>query len=270
MTLPANDSTSFPIGMFDSGVGGLTVMQQLIKTLPYEHITYFGDTARLPYGSKSPETILRYSIENAIFLMQKQIKMLVVACNTASAYALENLQLMFKIPIIGVIDPGVESALQATQTGRIAVLGTKGTILSQSYQKAILHKASNAFVFPIACPLFVPLVEENCIDHPATRLLIRDYLEPLKAQRIDTLLLGCTHYPLLKNLIKEEIGEGIHIVDSAAACAEQVSVLLSHHGMQNRTTVSPNYRYFVSDNPMQFQLLGHSFLGMSIPHVESR
>lgn len=258
-----------PIGMFDSGLGGLTVMQQLIRVLPHEHVLYLGDTARLPYGAKSPETIVRYSIGNAIFLIQKQIKVLVIACNTASAHALETLQQIFRIPIVGVIDPGAESAVQATTTGRIAVLGTRGTIQSESYQKAILKRAPQAFILPIACPLFVPLVEENCAEHPATRLIIQEYLKPLKAHHIDTLLLGCTHYPLLKELIREEVGDAVKIVDSATSCAEQVANLLSNQKIHRNSSSSPHYRYFVSDNPSQFQLLGRSFLGMPISHVET-
>lgn len=258
-----------PIGMFDSGLGGLTVMQQLVRVLPHENIVYLGDTARLPYGAKSPETVVRYSIENTIFLIQKNVKMLVVACNTASAHALENLQRIFNIPVIGVIDPGAESAVKATKQGRIAVLGTKGTILSQSYQKAILQRAPKALVFPIACPLFVPLVEEDCLDHPATRLIVQEYLKPLKDHRIDTLLLGCTHYPLLKKMIQSEVGEEVTIVDSATSCAEKVQELLSLAGLQKLKNTLPSYRYFVSDDPKQFQKLGSSFLGMPIHGVES-
>lgn len=258
-----------PIGIIDSGLGGLTVMQQLVKVLPIESMIYLGDTARLPYGAKSPETIVRYSIENTVFLMQKNIKVLIVACNTASAHALESLQKIFNVPIIGVINPGAESAVQATRHGRIAVLGTKGTIQSQSHQKAILQLAPRALVFPIACPLFVPLVEEDCLDHPATPLIIQEYLKPLKEHHVDTVLLGCTHYPLLKNLIRSEIGEEIVIVDSATSCAEKVVEFLSNAGLQKLNNSLPTYRYFVSDDPKKFQLLGRSFLGMPISHVEA-
>lgn len=258
-----------PIGMFDSGLGGLTVMRQLVNVLPDESVIYLGDTARLPYGAKSPETILRYSIENSVFLIQKNIKMLIVACNTASAHALDELQQIFSVPIMGVIEPGAESAVKATKNGRIAVLGTQGTIHSQCYKKAILKKSPQAEVFSIACPLFVPLVEEDYIAYPATRLIVQEYLRPLKEQRIDTLLLGCTHYPLLKELILDEMGEGVNIVDSATACAEKVSELLDQATMRRPPFPAPHYRYFVSDDPKKFQLLGSSFLGMPIPHVES-
>lgn len=259
----------YPIGMFDSGLGGLTVMQQLVRKLPHEHVVYFGDTARLPYGAKSPETIVRYSIENTVFLLQKNIKVLVVACNTASAHALDKLQQIFSIPVTGVIEPGADSAVKTTVNGRIGVLGTKGTIGSQCYEKAILKKAPKAQVFSMPCPLFVPLVEEDCVDHPATRLIVEEYLKPLKEQKIDTLLLGCTHYPLLKELIQKELGDKVSIVDSAVSCAENVSELLLSHGMKKSQETLPQYRYFVSDDPKKFQMLGSLFLGQSIHDVES-
>lgn len=256
-----------PLGMFDSGIGGLTVMQQLVRVLPHENIIYFGDTARLPYGAKSPETIVRYSIENATFLIQKEVKVLVIACNTASAHALESLQQRFSLPVIGVIEPGAESAVQATKNGRIGVLGTNGTINSQSYQKAILKLAPMAQIFPIACPLFVPFVEENCIDHPAMHLIVQEYLRPLKEKGIDTLLLGCTHYPLLKILIQKEMGEGVTIVDSATSCAEKVSETLSRGSLNRSSEKLSNYHYFVSDDPDKFRVSGSSFLGMPIDNV---
>lgn len=256
-----------PIGMFDSGLGGLTVMQQLVRMLPHENVIYFGDTARLPYGGKSPETIVRYSIENSIFLIQKNVKMLLVACNTASAHALENLQQIFSIPVVGVIEPGAEVAVQATKHGRIGVLGTKGTIQSQSYQKAIWQKAPNVLVFPVACPLFVPLVEEDCLDHPAARLIVQEYLKPLRQHRIDTLLLGCTHYPLLEGLIRSEIGDDVTIVNSATSCAEKVAGMLLQESLLRSIVKQPVYQYFVSDDPEKFRMLGSSFFGRAIESV---
>lgn len=266
MTKPKN--SELPIGVFDSGIGGLTVLKELVKTLPHESYLYFGDTARLPYGNKNGETIIRYSIENSIFLLNKNIKVLVVACNTASAYALERLQQIFNIPIVGVIEPGVERALQVTTQGKIAVLGTRGLIDSQSYQKAFLQKASDIFVLPIACPLLAPLVEEHYIDHPATRLIIRDYLKTVKEYQIDTLLLGCTHYPLLKDVIREELGEDIHIVDSAITCAEKVSETITQRGLHQTPGELPKHHYFVSDDPVKFQKLGCSLVQLEIDHVE--
>lgn len=258
-----------PIGMFDSGLGGLTVMQQLVCALPYEDVVYFGDTARLPYGGKSPETILRYSIENSIFLVQKNVKMIVVACNTATAHALEQLQRRFPIPVVGVIEPGVESALKVSRNRCIGVLGTKGTVLSRSYEKAILERNPHAKVFSVACPLFVPIVEEGFVDHLAARLIVKEYLAPLKEQQVDTLLLGCTHYPLLKELIRSEMGDGVEIIDSACSCANRIQEVLSKAELVRMNRMGPVYRYYVSDDPERFQDLGSAFLGMQIHNVES-
>lgn len=256
-----------PIGVFDSGIGGLTVLQALVRALPHEHFIYFGDTARLPYGEKSREAIVRFSVENARFLLEKDIKMLVVACNTATAYALEELRRHFDIPIVGVVQPGAEKALQATRTGRIAVLGTKGTIQSQVYQKVLAEKAPQAFVLPVACPLLVPLVEENYRDHPATRLIVDDYLKPLREEKIDTVLLGCTHYPLLKHLIAHSLGPDVAIVDSADACAENVAGLLSAHQLHSGSPAMPSPQYFVSDDPQKFQRLATALLNLPIAHI---
>lgn len=263
MTIPSQ-----AIGVFDSGFGGLTVLQQLIDILPQERFIYYGDTARLPYGEKSRETIIRYSIENTIFLLEKEIKLLVVACNTATAHALEKLQKIFNIPVVGVINPCVEQAIQISKNKRIAVLGTKGTINSQSYQQAILKQAPNAFVLPISCPLFVPLVEEHYFEHPATRLIVREYLLPIKEMDIDTLILGCTHYPLLKTMIQSEVGEGVNIIDSSTACAKMVAQILQEKYLFNSDKMPPKMRYFVSDDPLRFQSLGEVFLGRPIEKVE--
>jgi glutamate racemase len=257
------------IGIFDSGLGGLTVMKEIINRLPQESVIYFGDTARVPYGEKSAEAITRYSIENAIFLMEHNIKVLVVACNTASAFALKKLQKIFSIPIVGVIEPGVERAISTTRNQNIAVLGTTGTIRSGVYQKEIENKMPNGQVISISCPLFVPLVEEKFFHHPATRLIIKEYLTPLKEQKVDTVLLGCTHYPLLKYLIMEELEKGIMIVDSASTCADKVAAILQTHQLFNELQQKPTHRYFVSDDPKKFQLLGQDFLGASIDYVES-
>lgn len=259
---------TLPIGMFDSGVGGLTVMQQLVKTLPNEKIIYYGDTARVPYGGKSPETIVRYTIESAIFLMEQGIKCLVIACNTASSYALERVARIFNIPVIGVIEPGAERAVQVTQNRRIAVLGTKATVASGAYQREIQRLQPDAHVISIACPLFVPLVEEHFISHNAARLIIKEYLSDLHNQGIDTLLLGCTHYPLLRPLIEEEIGPHVKVVDSALTCAEKVSSLLKTNQLCAEHSCIPIHKYFVSDDPDKFRLMGRNFLGMPLAHVE--
>jgi glutamate racemase len=256
------------IGMFDSGIGGLTVMKQILQLLPKESIVYFGDTARLPYGEKSRETIIRYSIENAIFLMEQHIKILVVACNTAASVSLEKLQSFFKIPIVGVINPGAQKAALSSKNGRIAVLGTKGTIASGAYQKEIANILPSAQIFPIACPLFVPLVEEKMASHPVSKIMVQEYLKPLKNLKIDTLLLGCTHYPFLKQLIQEEVGRDVLIVDSASTCAENVEKILKEKNLFQNQPHPPAYRFIVSDDNQKFHSLGEQFLGFSIPEVE--
>lgn len=258
-----------PIGLFDSGLGGLTVVRSIKKQMPAENLVYFGDTARVPYGGKSRDTILRYSIENAIFLLDKNIKLLVVACNTASAYSIDRLQQIFSIPVIGVIEAGVESALQASKNKHIAILGTQGTIASNVYRDAIMRRHPSASVFSIPCPLFVPLVEERFIAHPAAKLIVRDYLQPIKNTPIDTVLLGCTHYPLLREIIQEELGNGIAIVDSASTCAEMIAKKLSEMLIKNQSQELGRCTYYVSDDPHKFQILAKDFLNETVETVES-
>ena len=255
-----------PLGLFDSGTGGLTVMREVAKRLPSEDIVYFADTARIPYGGKSKETIIRFSIENSIFLLEQSIKLLVVACNTATAFALQKLKELFKIPVIGVIEPGSEKACQVTRNGKIAVLGTKGTIASGAYKDTILSLSPHVHIVSIACPLFVPLVEERFIDHPAARLIVQEYLAPLKAEGVDTILLGCTHYPLLQKLIEEEMEGSAQIVDSASTCAEKVAQILQELNLQNLQK-GGCYTYYASDDPHKFQLLGEEILGRRMEQV---
>ncbi len=254
------------IGIFDSGVGGLTVMKEIRELLPNENIIYFGDTARLPYGEKSPETIIRYSVENAQFLIEQDIKVLVVACNTASAFAINKLNQILDIPVLGVIVPGAEKACSVTQNKRIAVLGTKATIKSGIYQKEIEKNSPGCYVCPIACPLFVPLVEENFISHPATQMIIKEYLSPIQDLNIDTLLLGCTHYPLLKEMIQAQVGDAVRIVDSASICAKKLKSILNENHLEN---LSGNtfLSYYVSDDKEKFAILGERIFGNPIPEV---
>jgi glutamate racemase len=261
------EKQSQAIGIFDSGIGGLTVMREIMKRLPHENLIYYGDTARLPYGDKSKEVITRYSMENTIFLMEQNIKLLVVACNTASALALEKLQRIFNIPILGVIEPGAENAVKTSKNKNIAVLGTKGTIKSGVYQREIEKKMPQAKVISIACPLFVPLVEERFFHHPAAGLIIKEYLFPLKDHQVDTVLLGCTHYPLLKQRIMEELLEEVSVVDAAFTCALKVAEILKQSQLENGSSTHPEYQYFVSDDPIKFQSLGIDFLGMPIKNV---
>jgi glutamate racemase len=256
------------IGMFDSGVGGLTVLKQIAHRLPNENIIYFGDTARVPYGGKSCNTIIRYSIENAIFLMEQDIKILVIACNTASAYAIEKLQQIFNLPIIGVIKPGAQKAVEVTRNGKIAILGTTGTINSKAYQKEIHRINPNIIVYPIACPLFVPIVEESFISHEATKLIVKEYLKSLLEHDVDTVLLGCTHYPLLQNTLQNELGKDVNIVDSASTCAEKVAEILQLQNIDNRASQVQIHKYFVSDDPEKFRTLSKEFLGMPLDRVE--
>ncbi len=268
--LSLDKSCSLPsksIGMFDSGVGGLTVMREVMKAVPRESIVYLGDTAHYPYGDKSRETIIRYSIENAIFLMEHNIKMLVVPCNTATAYALEKLRKIFNIPVIGVIEPGAEKAVQVSRNKRIAVLATRATVQSGMYQSEILKRLPGAEVFAVACPLFVPLVEEKWMHHPAARLVVKEYLHALREKRVDTVLLGCTHYPLLRPMIQEEVGADVAIVDSALTCAEKVAAVLDEHSLRAQSVQPAAHRYFVSDDPQKFQHLGCEILGMPIETV---
>jgi glutamate racemase len=256
------------IGIFDSGIGGLTVMRSIIDLMPNEDIIYFGDTARLPYGGKSPDTIVRYSTENTIFLMEKNIKALVIACNTASSYAVDKLQRIFNIPVIGVIEPGITAATKITKNGRIGVLGTKATILSETYQKGIKKVMPEAEVFSAACPLLVHLVEELLINHDATQLIVKEYLKDLQLNQIDTLMLGCTHYPLLKQVIQKEIGDSVTLVDSATTCAYSLKEVLHKHNIAAKKKDTGKRSYFVSDDPKKFQTIGKEFLGLPIEKVE--
>lgn len=256
-----------PIGVFDSGVGGLTVLAAISHRLPHEPTMYFGDTARVPYGSKSQEVVTRFSLEVAGFLMRQRIKLLVVACNTVSAYALSTLARRLPIPVVGVIDPGVRAALAASRSRRIGVIGTEGTIRSRAYAQAIQRLDGNARIFGQACPLLVPLVEEGWIHHPVTTQVAKTYLQPLLARRIDTLVLGCTHYPLLKRVLERVTisrhGGGqrkVVLIDSAEETATVVSEVLDSLGLKRRETTPPERRYFVTDAPQKFLQFGWRFL----------
>lgn len=246
--------------MFDSGIGGLTVMREVMRLSPNCSINYFGDTARVPYGNKSKETITRYAVEISHFLTSLDIQILVVACNTVSAYALEAIQEVVSIPVVGVIQPGAKAATKKSPSGRIAVIGTRATIASNAYREAILKENREAHVISLACPLLVPLIEENAIHNPATRLILQDYLAPLKNEKIDTLLLGCTHYPLLLETIREILGNDIAIVDSAIATAESIIPLV-------KSSTEAKYLFFASDDPNRFRMQGELFLKRTIEKV---
>lgn len=257
-----------PIGMFDSGVGGLTVMQQITRLLPHENIIYVGDTARIPYGNKSAETIIRYSLEIATFLVKQGVKLLIVACNTASSYALKKLRESFDIPIVGVIEAGAAKAAASSRNHRIAVLGTKATIQSGAYQDNIRKILPHVHLSAISCPLFVPLVEEDFIHHPSTQLIVHEYLKTLHSQNIDTLLLGCTHYPFLSSLIQQSMGPQVMLVDSAQSCAEHVADILNQQKIRAPYTHQAQYCFYVSDDPIQFCDLGKKLFGYQLPIVQ--
>ncbi len=258
------------IGIFDSGIGGLTVVRAVNQLLPNESVVYFGDTARLPYGSKSPETVIRFAKEDAEFLLGKGIKLLVVACNTASSVSLPALREFADVPVIGVIDPGAKAAAGVTRSGTVGVIGTLGTISSGAYQKALKSYSSVSRVIAQPAPLLVPLVEEGWLDHRITQLVLREYTTPVVEEGIDTLVLGCTHYPLLKNSLSQILGESIALVDSAESTASEVAAILEANGVRAEGS-SAECSYYVSDIPLKFQEIAQRFLGRSIPlvtHVE--
>lgn len=249
------------VGIFDSGVGGLTVLRELTRVIPQEDTIYFGDTARVPYGTKSPETVTRYAHEITSFLIRRDIKLLVVACNTVSAVALPSLKRHFPIPVVGVIEPGARRAVEVSRSGRIGVIGTSGTIRSSAYTRAIKRLNPRAEVLTRACPLFVPLAEEGWVDNQVARLTAQTYLQELKDAGIDTLVLGCTHYPLLKPVIAEVMGSGVTLVDSAAETALTVAGILGQKKMLRPAAEVGNHHYYVSDIPAGFIRVGNRFLG---------
>ena len=257
-----------PIGVFDSGIGGLTVVKALIEDLPSESIVYFGDTARVPYGTKSKSTIVKFSLENVEFLLRFDVKCIVIACNTSSSFALPTLRKYFKVPIIGVIRPGALAAVRQTKTGRIGVIGTSATIHSGAYEAAIHRLDPSIKVFSQGCPLFVPLVEEGWLNGTISRQVAEKYLEPLSRHRIDTLILGCTHYPLLASTIKSVLGPSVALVDSAQQTATEVRGVLTGSETLNGRHGMPRYRFFVTDEPQHFSRIGHRFLGTMIDSVE--
>lgn len=258
-----------PIGVFDSGIGGLTVVRELIRQLPHESIIYFGDTARVPYGPKGPETVLRYSREIVQFLRGEGVKMVVVACNTATAHALPALQAENELPILGVIEPGSRAAVRATTRGKVGVIATYGTIKSRAYERAIASAAPDTSITALACPLFVPLIEEGWLDTDATRLVAHEYLQPMADANVDTLVLGCTHYPLLKGVIGEVVGRDVRLIDSAEETAAETARTLIAEGLAETTTNKARYRFIASDAPEQFLRVGGTFLGSPIERVET-
>ncbi len=257
-----------PIGVFDSGIGGLTVVKRLSSTLPKEDIVYFGDTARVPYGSKSNSTVIEYSFQDSKFLLSKNVKAIVVACNTSSSIALAELKKVFSVPIIGMIEPGALSAIKATKNGRIGVIGTRATISNKAYSTQIKKINPEISIFEKACPLFVPLAEEGWIKHKATFEIAEEYLKELRDQNIDTLVLGCTHYPILSEVIQEVIGNDVELIDSGIASAESVKTELDRYDLNTNKYSSGNQEFYVSDIPVKFKEVAEIFLGREISKVQ--
>ncbi len=257
-----------PIGIFDSGVGGLTVFHELMRRLPAENLIYLGDTARVPYGIKSADTVTRYALEITHFLMEQEIKLLVVACNTVSSVALSALQEHFPIPVVGVLVPGARAAVRDSRARKVGVIGTESTIGSNAYVRAIHDLDPDVEVFTRACPLFVPLAEEGWGDHPLTVSIVREYLKDFQGTGIDTLVLGCTHYPILRSAIGSVMGKGVRLVDSATETVREVQGLLASRGVLNLEPGSSKRRYYVTDSPKRFRKVGERFLEQSLSEVE--
>ncbi len=255
-----------PIGVFDSGIGGLTVVRQLIKLLPNENIVYFGDTARVPYGNKSAEVIREYAVQDARFLMSKVVKVIVIACNTASALAMDVVRAHSTVPTIGVIEPTAKEAMKLARTRGIGVIGTLSTINSSAYTTALKEIAPKVRITTQACPLFVPLAEEGMFDHKATDLISQEYLSMFSG-KIDVMILGCTHYPLLRGVISRTLGGDVQLVDAGEATAKSVLELLSSMKMLNTRKSKPRYEFYVSDFPQKFNEIAERFLGQKLEFV---
>jgi glutamate racemase len=256
-----------PIGVFDSGIGGLTVVKRFLSSLPNENIIYFGDTARVPYGSKSNSTVIEYSLQDAGFLISKKVKAIVVACNTASSVAIEEIRKTYSVPVIGMIGPGSKSALRETKNKRVGVIGTRATISNSAYAKRLMAYDSSVEVFEKACPLFVPLAEEGWMNHAATYKIAEEYLAELKEKEIDTLVLGCTHYPILSEVIQKVIGSEVKLIDSGVASVEIAKEVLIENNLLSDSKVKGKSEFYVSDIPSKFKEIAELFLGEPVYNV---
>ena len=259
---------SRPIGVFDSGIGGLTVVKEIMEQLSNESIVYFGDTARVPYGSKSKETITKFSFQCINFLLEKKVKAIVVACNTACAASLDAIKQSYDIPIIGVVEPGAIAACEVTKLNKIGIIGTESTVSSGAYEKEINIINNDVKMVLKACPLFVPIAEEGWQDTEIAKLTAREYLEELKEKGIDALLMACTHYPLLENTIGEVMGADIKLVNPAYETAKVLKMVLHDLNIHSRSNKSANYEFYVSDNPVKFKKVGENFLKRPIAYVQ--
>lgn len=261
-------SSSSPIGVFDSGIGGLTVARSLFEILPNENIIYVGDTARLPYGTKSKETVISYSVEIARFLLGKNVKMIIVACNTASSVALHRLRQITKVPVIGVIKPGCKAAIAATDNFRIGVIGTLGTIQSYAYKTQIHKYDRNIDVHSKACSLFVQLAEDGWIDNKIAKLIAKEYLTELREKGIDTLILGCTHYPILSKTVSGVMGKKVTLIDSGKETALEVRRIMERLNMLNPRKAEGRHKFYVTDFQKKFKEISERFLGQPIHDVK--
>ena len=261
-----------PIGVFDSGVGGLTVARELFRLLPQEDVVYFGDVGRAPYGGRSKEIITKFTHQDVAFLTEHRVKFIICACNTASAVALDDVSKNYAAPMVGVIEPGAMAAVSQTQNGRIGVIGTTATISSNAYARVIHDQDAAIKVFSLACPLFVPLAEEGYIDKEATYLIAKDYLRTMQDVEVDTLILGCTHYPLLKHVIADVMGEKVTLIDSGEETARTAHRLLTerallHSRSSQRPTTCGEHKFFVSDVPEKFSQVAMRFLGKVVDNI---
>lgn len=257
-----------PVGVFDSGIGGLTVVKRLTSVLPNENIIYFGDTARVPYGTKSNATVIEYSLQAAEFLIKKGVKAIVVACNTASSVAIEELKKKYTVPIIGMIEPGAKFAVKVTNNKKIGVIGTRATINNKAYSNNIKLINNDIQVFEKACPLFVPLAEEGFLNHQATQIIAKEYLQELIEKEIDTLILGCTHYPILSEIIQNVVGESVTLVDSGVASAEVIRNEINRIGFETNSRTIGRISFYVSDIPLKFKEVAEIFLGKEINDIQ--
>ncbi|WP_431606195.1 glutamate racemase [Enterococcus rotai] len=257
------------IGFIDSGVGGLTVVKEAMRQLPNERLIYLGDTARCPYGPRPAEQVVQFTWEMTNFLLEKNIKMLVIACNTATAVALEEIKAQLDIPVVGVILPGTRAALKATKNNRVGVIGTAGTIKSRAYETALKSKAPNTFVSSLACPKFVPIVESNEFNSSVAKKVVSETLNPLQLKKLDTLILGCTHYPLLRSLIQNVMGSHVKLIDSGAETVSEVSMLLDYFDIAN----TPNYanevnEFYTTGSAKMFKAIADDWLNLETIRVE--
>lgn len=262
-----SEAASSPIGVFDSGIGGLTVVAEIMRHLPDEEIVYFGDTARLPYGPKSSETVTQFAFQDAEFLLTHGVKSIVVACNTASSIAIGELAARYDVPVIGVIEPGALAAVSSTLSGRVGVIGTEGTIASGAYRRAIGRLDRDIEVVETSCPLFVPLAEEGWTDREVTLVIAHEYLTPLRDAGVDVVVLGCTHYPILKGTIGKVFGPSVKLIDSAEETAKEVAERLAGLGLARGAGGTPKHTFYVSDVPHRFKEQAERFLGAPLPEV---